>query len=161
MPKVPYPYEVNGKLVMGNGSLIPILHLIWVVVFNSSQFWIVYIFTTDQTFTEFISGHKTSLQTNCQPINENLIIYTNLKCFFFHYRQWIRLPIRLVVMFSSFAVNKLLFAFKLSSCFQYLSILNSLLVTKLPSKPIASLLMKTWWFILILNIFFLWLQTMN
>ena len=46
-------------------------------------------------------------------------------------------------MFSSFAVNKLLFAFKLSSCFQYLSILNSLLVTKLPSKPIASLLMKT------------------
>ena len=23
MPKVPYPYEVNGKLVTGNGSLIP------------------------------------------------------------------------------------------------------------------------------------------
>jgi hypothetical protein len=22
MPKVPYPYEVNGKLVTGNGSLI-------------------------------------------------------------------------------------------------------------------------------------------
>ena len=27
MPKVPYPYEVNGKLVMGNGSLIPIYSL--------------------------------------------------------------------------------------------------------------------------------------
>ena len=24
MPNVPYPYEVNGKLVTGNGSLIPI-----------------------------------------------------------------------------------------------------------------------------------------
>ena len=24
MPKVPYPYEVNGKLGTGNGSLIPI-----------------------------------------------------------------------------------------------------------------------------------------
>jgi hypothetical protein len=28
MPKVPYPYEVNGKLVMGNGSLIPICSLL-------------------------------------------------------------------------------------------------------------------------------------
>ena len=28
MPKVPYPYEVNGKLVTGNGSLIPISSLI-------------------------------------------------------------------------------------------------------------------------------------
>ena len=27
MPKVPYPYEVNGKLVKGNGSLIPICSL--------------------------------------------------------------------------------------------------------------------------------------
>ena len=27
MPKVPYPYEVNGKLVAGNGSLIPICSL--------------------------------------------------------------------------------------------------------------------------------------
>ena len=27
MPKVPYPYEVNGKLVPGNGSLIPICSL--------------------------------------------------------------------------------------------------------------------------------------
>ena len=27
MPNVPYPYEVNGKLVMGNGSLIPICSL--------------------------------------------------------------------------------------------------------------------------------------
>ena len=27
MPKVPYPYEVNGKLVRGNGSLIPICSL--------------------------------------------------------------------------------------------------------------------------------------
>ena len=27
MPKVPYPYEVNGKLVTGNGSLIPICPL--------------------------------------------------------------------------------------------------------------------------------------
>ena len=27
MPKVPYPYEVNGKLVTGNGSLIPICSL--------------------------------------------------------------------------------------------------------------------------------------
>ena len=27
MPKLPYPYEVNGKLVMGNGSLIPICFL--------------------------------------------------------------------------------------------------------------------------------------
>ena len=27
MPKVPYPYEVNGKLVTGNGSLIPIFSL--------------------------------------------------------------------------------------------------------------------------------------
>ena len=25
MPKVPYPYEVDGKLVTGNGSLIPIV----------------------------------------------------------------------------------------------------------------------------------------
>ena len=25
MPKVPFPYEVNGKLVPGNGSLIPSL----------------------------------------------------------------------------------------------------------------------------------------
>ena len=27
MPKVPYPYEVNGKFVTGNGSLIPICSL--------------------------------------------------------------------------------------------------------------------------------------
>ena len=27
MPKVPYPYEVNGKLVTGNGSLIPMCSL--------------------------------------------------------------------------------------------------------------------------------------
>ena len=27
MPKVPYLYEVNGKLVTGNGSLIPICSL--------------------------------------------------------------------------------------------------------------------------------------
>ena len=27
MPKVPYPYEVNGKLVTGYGSLIPICSL--------------------------------------------------------------------------------------------------------------------------------------
>ena len=27
MSKVPYPYEVNGKLVAGNGSLIPICSL--------------------------------------------------------------------------------------------------------------------------------------
>ena len=27
MPKVPYPYEVIGKLVTGNGSLIPICSL--------------------------------------------------------------------------------------------------------------------------------------
>ena len=27
MPKVPYPYEVNGKFVRGNGSLIPICSL--------------------------------------------------------------------------------------------------------------------------------------
>ena len=27
MPKVPYPYEVNVKLVTGNGSLIPICSL--------------------------------------------------------------------------------------------------------------------------------------
>ena len=27
MPKVPYPYKVNGKLVAGNGSLIPICSL--------------------------------------------------------------------------------------------------------------------------------------
>ena len=27
MPKVPYPYEVNGKLVTGNGSLITICSL--------------------------------------------------------------------------------------------------------------------------------------
>ena len=27
MPKVPYPYEVNGKLVTGNVSLIPICSL--------------------------------------------------------------------------------------------------------------------------------------
>ena len=27
MPKVPYPYEVNGKLVTGNGSLIQICSL--------------------------------------------------------------------------------------------------------------------------------------
>ena len=27
MPKVPYPYEVNGKVVTGNGSLIPICSL--------------------------------------------------------------------------------------------------------------------------------------
>ena len=27
MPRVPYPYEVNGKLVTGNGSLIPICSL--------------------------------------------------------------------------------------------------------------------------------------
>ena len=27
MPKVPYPYEVNGKLVTGSGSLIPICSL--------------------------------------------------------------------------------------------------------------------------------------
>ena len=28
MPKVPYPYEVNGKVVTGNGSLIPICSLL-------------------------------------------------------------------------------------------------------------------------------------
>ena len=28
MPKVPYPYKVNGKLVTGNGSLIPICSLL-------------------------------------------------------------------------------------------------------------------------------------
>ena len=27
MPKVPYSYELNGKLVTGNGSLIPICSL--------------------------------------------------------------------------------------------------------------------------------------
>ena len=27
MPNVPYPYEVDGKLVTGNGSLIPISSL--------------------------------------------------------------------------------------------------------------------------------------
>ena len=27
MPKLPYSYEVNGKLVTGNGSLIPIFSL--------------------------------------------------------------------------------------------------------------------------------------
>ena len=27
MPKIPYPYDVNGKLVTGNGSLIPICSL--------------------------------------------------------------------------------------------------------------------------------------
>ena len=27
MPKVPYPYDVNGKLVKGNGSLIQICSL--------------------------------------------------------------------------------------------------------------------------------------
>ena len=27
MPKVPYPYEANGKLVTGNGFLIPICSL--------------------------------------------------------------------------------------------------------------------------------------
>ena len=27
MPKFPYPHEVNGKLVTGNGSLIPICSL--------------------------------------------------------------------------------------------------------------------------------------
>ena len=27
MPKVPYPYEVNGNLVTGNDSLIPICSL--------------------------------------------------------------------------------------------------------------------------------------
>ena len=27
MPKVPYSYDVNGKLVTGNGSLIPICSL--------------------------------------------------------------------------------------------------------------------------------------
>jgi hypothetical protein len=27
MPKIPYPYEVNGKLVAGNGSFIPICSL--------------------------------------------------------------------------------------------------------------------------------------
>ena len=27
MPNAPYPYEVNGKLVMGNGSLTPICSL--------------------------------------------------------------------------------------------------------------------------------------
>ena len=50
-------------------------------VFNTSQFWIVDIFTTDQTFTEFIAGHKTFLQTNCHPFDKNLIIHTNLKYF--------------------------------------------------------------------------------
>ena len=25
MPKVPYPYEVDGKLVTGNGSLLPMV----------------------------------------------------------------------------------------------------------------------------------------
>ena len=28
MPKVPYPYEVNGKLVTENGSFIPICSLL-------------------------------------------------------------------------------------------------------------------------------------
>ena len=28
MPKVPYPYEVNGKFATGNGSLIPIFSLL-------------------------------------------------------------------------------------------------------------------------------------
>ena len=27
MPKVPYPYDVNGKVDTGNGSLIPICFL--------------------------------------------------------------------------------------------------------------------------------------
>ena len=27
MPNVPYPYEVNGKLVTGNGALVPISSL--------------------------------------------------------------------------------------------------------------------------------------
>ena len=27
MTKVPYPYEINGKLVTGNGSLMPICSL--------------------------------------------------------------------------------------------------------------------------------------
>ena len=34
MPEVPYPYEVNGKLVTENGSLIPICSLPSLTVIN-------------------------------------------------------------------------------------------------------------------------------
>ena len=43
MPKVPYPYEVNGKLVTGHGFLIPIcslslkFHKVKLVKFQSSK----------------------------------------------------------------------------------------------------------------------------
>ena len=34
MPKVPYPYEVNGKLFTGNGSLIPIINPFLIAKFD-------------------------------------------------------------------------------------------------------------------------------
>ena len=51
MPKVPYPYEVNGKLIAGNGSLIPICSLnikpFLIVKFDCR--WIFYVWN-DFTF---------------------------------------------------------------------------------------------------------------
>ena len=51
MPKVPYPYEVNGKLVTGNGSLIPICSLS-----NSSLMPSLTVFLTIKKYQKLIRG---------------------------------------------------------------------------------------------------------
>ena len=38
MPKVPYTYEINGKLVTGNGSLIPIIKPFLIAKFDCTTY---------------------------------------------------------------------------------------------------------------------------
>ena len=58
MPKVPYPYEVNGKLVTGNGSLIPICSLSSRSLLPS----LTVLYNEKPYFTYLFNEHKTKVQ---------------------------------------------------------------------------------------------------
>ena len=61
MPKVPYPYEVKGKLVTGNGSLLPICSLSNRSLLPSltiCNFLFKFLFRNIVTFFDFHLLHK-------------------------------------------------------------------------------------------------------
>ena len=53
MPKVPYPYEVNGKLVTRNGSLIPIRSLSNRSLLPSLTVYLIKIYNFDPLYNPF------------------------------------------------------------------------------------------------------------
>ena len=61
MPNVPYPYEVNGKLVTGNGSLTPIFSLS-----NSSLLPSLTVFTFFNVF--FLLIFSLHVTTSIYPV---------------------------------------------------------------------------------------------